>query len=230
MKIKPICIIPARSGSKRIKNKNIINFFGKPIISYPIIAAKNSKIFSKIIVSTDTKKIEKIVKKFGAECPFIREKKLSDDKSSTKEVLIDAIKKLKTYNVPYHFLVYPTCPTITKEDFVSAYNLIKRKKANALIAVTKYSNSPLRSFCLKKGNIEFNWKNYQKYNSQDLPDHYYDTGTFYIFKTTELIKSKKFLLKKTIPYLIPRNKGVDVNTQDDLNFLNLIFKNKNKKN
>lgn len=56
MKIKPICIIPARSGSKRVKNKNIINFFGKPIISYPILAAKNSKLFSKIIVSTDKKK------------------------------------------------------------------------------------------------------------------------------------------------------------------------------
>lgn len=224
MKIKPICIIPARSGSKRVKNKNIINFFGKPIISYPILAAKNSKLFSKIIVSTDKKKITKIVKKFGAECPFIREKKLSDDKTSTKEVLIDAIKKLKSFNVPYHFLVYPTSPTITKEDFKLAYQLIKKKNANALFAVTKFSNSPFRSLFFKNGHIQFNWKNYQKYNSQDLPNLYYDTGTFYIFKTSELIKSKKFLLNKTIPYLLPRNKGIDVNNQDDLNFLKQVFK------
>ena len=75
-KKKCICIIPARKGSKRIKNKNIINFFGKPLIYYSIKAALKSKIFSKIIVSTDCKKIANISKKYGAEVPFLRNKKL----------------------------------------------------------------------------------------------------------------------------------------------------------
>ena len=70
-----ICVIPARSGSKRLKNKNIKSFNGKPIISYAIKIAKSSKLFSRIIVSTDCKKIKSIAEKYGAEVPFLRSKK-----------------------------------------------------------------------------------------------------------------------------------------------------------
>ena len=76
MKNKPICIIAAREGSKRIKNKNIVNFFGKPLISYPIRVAIQSKLFEKVVVSTDSIKIAKIAKKYGAETPFLRKKKI----------------------------------------------------------------------------------------------------------------------------------------------------------
>ena len=73
---KNIALITARGGSKRIKNKNIINFFGKPLIAYSIIAAKKSKLFSKIFVTTDSIRIKKIANKYGAETPFLREKKI----------------------------------------------------------------------------------------------------------------------------------------------------------
>ena len=73
-----ICIIPARQGSKRIKNKNITIFNGEPIIYYAIDLAKKSKLFSRIIVSTDSLKIAKIARKYGAETPFLRSKKLSN--------------------------------------------------------------------------------------------------------------------------------------------------------
>ena len=86
-----ICIIPARSGSKRLKNKNIKKFNGKPIISYAIKIAKSSGLFSKIVVSTDSKKISNIAKKYGAQVPFLRSRRLSNDFASTSEVLIDCI-------------------------------------------------------------------------------------------------------------------------------------------
>ena len=91
-----ICIIPARSKSVRIKNKNIINFFGKPIIAYAIDVAKESKLFKRIIVSTDSKKIAKIAIKYGAEVPFLRSKKLSDNYTTTTDVIIDSIKKISS--------------------------------------------------------------------------------------------------------------------------------------
>jgi len=75
-----IAIIPARSGSKRILNKNTKLFFGFPIIYWSLKAAKESKIFDKIIVSTDSKRIAEIAKKYGAEIPFLRPKKYSNDK------------------------------------------------------------------------------------------------------------------------------------------------------
>ena len=82
-----IAIIPARANSKRIKNKNIINFFNKPIIYWPIQMAKKSKIFKRIFVSTDSKKISKISQKYGAEVPFLRPKKISNDKAGILEVV-----------------------------------------------------------------------------------------------------------------------------------------------
>ena len=93
-----ICIIPARAGSKRIKNKNIINFYGKPIIAYPIIAAQKTKIFKRIFISTDSKKIANIGKKYGATVPFLREKNISDDLTSTSDVLYNGILNFKTFN------------------------------------------------------------------------------------------------------------------------------------
>ena len=94
-----------RLGSKRLKKKNIKSFFGRPVIYYPIRACNKSKIFEKIIVSTESKKIADISKKFKAETPFIRSKKLSDDKTGTLRVVRDAIKKLKL-NLEQLFVVY----------------------------------------------------------------------------------------------------------------------------
>ena len=101
-----ICIIPARSGSKRLKNKNIKKFNGKPIISYAIKLAKSSGLFSRVVVSTDSKKISNIAKSYGAEVPFLRSKKLSDDFTTTAEVLIDCIKKISSEKTEFHFCLY----------------------------------------------------------------------------------------------------------------------------
>ena len=92
--MKPICIIPARQGSKRIKNKNIKLFAGKPLISHVIKTAKKSKLFSRIVVSTDSTRIANIAKNNGAEVPFLRNKKLSNDYAGTAEVMIDSVKKI----------------------------------------------------------------------------------------------------------------------------------------
>ena len=89
-----LCIIPARKGSKRIKNKNIGNFFGKPLIYYSIKNALNSKLFNDVIVSTDCVNIKKISEKYGASVPFLRPKKLSNDQASTKDVVDYVLQKI----------------------------------------------------------------------------------------------------------------------------------------
>ena len=89
-----IAIIPARGGSKRILNKNIKKFHGKPIIAWTIECAVKSNLFDKIIVSTDDKKIARVVKKIGAEVPFIRPKNLSQDTTPSIDVVIHAINEI----------------------------------------------------------------------------------------------------------------------------------------
>ena len=113
-----IALIIARIGSKRIKNKNIKFFFGKPVIAYSIINALNSKIFSRVIVSTESKKISNISKFYGAEVPFKRPKKLANNKTSTIKVIQHVIKKLSLKKKTYKFMLYISrCTTINRKIF-----------------------------------------------------------------------------------------------------------------
>ena len=112
-----ICVIPARIGSKRIKKKNIINFFGKPLISYPITAALKSKLFDKVIVSTDDAEIAELAKFFGAEVPFVRPKGLSGDFTGTNDVVKHAINWFIEQDIEVNYVccIYATAPFIKQQ-------------------------------------------------------------------------------------------------------------------
>jgi len=225
MKNKPICIIPARAGSKRIKNKNIKKFLGKPLISYVIKIAKESNLFSRIVVSTDSKKIAKISRHYGAETPFLREKKLSDDYTNTKEVIIDGIKKLKSYSTAYHFCLYPTAPFIQKKDLINAYKKIKRTGSDQLVATCDYDYSPLRALVKKnKKYIGFFSAKFAKTRSQDLTILFHDSATFYIFKTKKILKQKKVLADKAISYKLKKLQSIDIDTHEDFDFASYLYK------
>tara|TARA_B000000475_G_C15999911_1_gene448508 strand:+ start:1732 stop:2412 length:681 start_codon:yes stop_codon:yes gene_type:complete len=223
--MKNICIIPARSNSKRIKNKNIKSFLGKPIIYYAINTAIKSKIFKEIVVSTDSKKIKKISEKFGAKVPFLRSKKLSDDFSTTKEVLYDAVNRLK-YEKDYNlFCIYPTAALIKKKDLIQALKKFKSSNADALYAITSYSHQPQRALYINKHQLIYPSDSFSfKKRTQDLQKLFHDSGTFYIFKSSYLKKNKKNFSKKTTYYELPKNRAVDIDDIDDFNLAECIKK------
>ena len=225
MKNKPICIIAAREGSKRIKNKNIVNFFGKPLISYPIRVAIQSKLFEKVVVSTDSIKIAKIAKKYGAETPFLRKKKLSDDKTGLKEVIKDTIKNIDSKNKKYHFYIYATAALLKKNDLIEAFKKIKRLNYDYLISVKKFESNPLRAFKLKNNNLKFYWNKFAKINTQKLKNLYSDSGSFFIFRTEHIFK-KNILPNKTTFYEQYRDNALDIDYPEDLKMLKYIYKNR----
>ena len=225
MKNKPICIIAAREGSKRIKNKNIVNFFGKPLISYPIRVAIQSKLFEKVVVSTDSIKIAKIAKKYGAETPFLRKKKLSDDKTGLKEVIKDTIKNINSKNKKHHFYIYATAALLKKNDLIEAFKKIKRLNYDYLISVKKFESNPLRAFKLKNNNLKFNWNKFAKINTQKLKNLYSDSGSFFIFRTEHIFK-KNILPNKTTFYEQYRDNALDIDCPEDLKMLKYIYKNR----
>lgn len=225
---KPICIIPARSGSKRIKNKNIVLINKKPLIAHTIRILKKTKIFSRIIVTTDSEKIKKISITEGAEVPFLRENKLSGSKVTIQRTIQDCIKRLNSENIKYHFCVFPTAILIEPNDLISAYNIIKKGNFNSVVAVTE-NKTFFRSFIKKKKIINFFWSKNSKKMSQELKSAYSDSGTFYIFKTSSYMKNNKILPSNSSVYLIDKYKGVNVDDQNDLKFLKIAFKMKRKK-
>ena len=220
-----ICIIPARSGSKRIKNKNIKKINNVPLLGIVIKIALKSKIFKRIIVSTDSKKISKLAIKYGAEVPYIRNKKLADDYTTTYEVLVDVVKKLKLKE-KYIFCLYPTAIFTVIKDLKKAFILIKKKNANLVCPVIKLENRVLRSFYIKNNYIKYIFPKYKLFRSQDLPEVLSDTGSFYIYNTKALLRinKKNIMPKKTAYYLLNSKHTIDINYPKDLRLAIKLFK------
>jgi CMP-N-acetylneuraminic acid synthetase len=220
-----ICIIPARGGSKRIKNKNIKTINKIPVLGIVIKIAIKSKLFKRIIVSTDSEKIAKIAIMYGAEVPFLRNKKLSDDHTPTFEFLKDALKQIKTKE-KFIFCLYSTSILTTVQDLKKSFKLIKKKGAGHLCPVIRIDNNISRSFIKKKGYLSYLQPKFKLERGQDLPELFLDTGSFYIYKASSLFKLSKNnpLPKKSISYLINKNKAVDVNYPKDFKLIKSIFK------
>ena len=195
-KKKILAIIPARSGSKGIKNKNIIKINGKPLVFYTIKNAKNSKMISDLIGSTDSKKIKKIFEKYKVEIPFLRPKKLSTDKSLIIETLIFCLKKMekiKQKKYDYIVLLQPTAPNRTKNEIDNCINKIIRTKADSLISLSPLDEPhPLKLKKISRGVVQ----NYQRdaknnFPRQSLPKLYKPSGNIYIFRR-KISKNQKY--------------------------------------
>ena len=148
-----IAIITARGGSKRVKNKNILNFFGKPMIAYSIRAAQKTKLFNKIYVSTDSYKIKKIAEKYGAEVPFLREKYLSDDYTGTHDVIKKFILNVNCNEFNYVCCIYPAAPLIQSNDIIKGYKYMVFSFFDYVIAVNKIEKFPFKYFKVKNNSI-----------------------------------------------------------------------------
>tara|TARA_B100001758_G_C18392720_1_gene603913 strand:+ start:441 stop:1118 length:678 start_codon:yes stop_codon:yes gene_type:complete len=174
-----LAIIPARIGSKRIKNKNIKNFEGKPIIYYSILAAKLSGVFDKIIVSTDSLKIASISKKYGADVPFLRSKKLSKDNIGIIEVISKVLKKLKIKpNLSTKVCcIYPTAPMLNKNFLIKGYKQLTQNY-DYVLSVKREDSRILRGFYINKKTIIPINKKTKNIRSQDLKNLYLDAGQF----------------------------------------------------
>ena len=222
-----IAFIPARGGSKRIPNKNIKNFCGKPIISYSIQAAIKTVLFDKIVVSTDSHEIAEIAVKYGAEVPFIRPKELADDFVGTDEVIIHALNWLIEHgeNVRYVCCIYATAPFIKPEYIKKGYESLIKEKATSAVSVTTYSYPIYRSLILdERGRLRMQWPEYIKTRSQDLPVVYHDAGQFYWADVKKYLSEKKLYSNDAIPVIIPRYLVQDIDTEEDWQRAELMYK------
>ena len=216
--MKPVCIIPARAGSKRIKNKNIKNFNGKPMIQYSIEGAIKSKCFSKIIVSTDSIKIKKIAEKSGACVPFLRPKNLSGDKVALRPVIIHSLKFLKSVgNLPnYVCYITATAPFIDFKDIRKSFEIIKKNKINYVFSVSTFDYPIQRALKINKNKrIEMVNRKFRNFRSQDLEEYYHDAGQFYWGKTSSILNDVKTFGKTSMPIIVKRWRCIDIDTEED---------------
>ncbi len=195
-----IAIIPARGGSKRIHKKNIKSFRGFPIIKYSIDAAIQSKLFDRVIVSTDDENIASIAIEYGADVPFLRSQETSDDHSTLGDVIYETVKRLKigSNSLDYICCLLATAPFVTKEFLIRAEKLFLKEKYDSLFPVVKYSYPIWRS--LKKNcqsdSFEMVWPQHLNTRSQDLEEIYHDAGMFYFLNAVTFKEKKSVFLEK----------------------------------
>lgn len=226
-----IAIIPARGGSKRIPKKNIRDFLGQPIISYSIKSALDSKLFDEIMVSTDDQEIVKIALQHGANVPFIRSKKNSDDFAGTAEVLIEVLEQYKQRSI--HFdnccCIYPTAPFITPETLKNTFHKFDKDNFDSVFPIIMYSYPIQRSLKINQGKTEMLWpSNYCK-RSQDLEPVYHDAGQFYWLRINALMSERKLWPKNTGSMIISELEAQDIDDISDWKIAEIKYKLLNEK-
>jgi pseudaminic acid cytidylyltransferase len=219
-----IAIIPARKGSKRIPGKNIKLFYGKPIIYYAIKKAEESGLFSKILVTTDSKKIANISKKFGASVEFIRPKYLSNDKAGTIEVISHAVNYLKKKSLFYNYVccIYPATPLINLKKFKICHKILNSNKYNYVFPVSKYRKTNNTYLLLNKNYTVKKKVETKKKIFSSL--FYNDTGQYYWGKFNSWLNKKKLFTSKSRVISLYKNDFVDVNTTKDWVDLKNLYK------
>ena len=213
-----VAIIPAREKSKRIPGKNYKKFNGKPTIAATIEKLKKSKLFTRIIVSTDSKKIASISKACGAEVPFLRPNILSNDFASGGAVMSHSLRFLvkEGYEFDYACLVLPPNPFLQISDLKKGLKKIKLKKCNYVFSATPYQFPFFRSFTLSNDlSIKMLFpKNYKK-RSQELNQIFCDAGQFYWGHKKAWLEEKMLFTKNSDIIMIPKFRYQDIDTIDD---------------
>ena len=231
MKKKVLCVIPARKGSKGLKNKNIKKLNKIPLIAWSILTAKKCKLITEIVVSTDCLKISKIARKYGANVPFIRPKKLATDKASSFSVLKHAIEFFKRKEVcfDYVLMLEPTSPLRNSKDIDFCINKVQKNNIETLVSVTRVIDQhPSFLYSISKKNILKPYlKKQQKLyiRRQDVSPLYYLEGSLYISKITTLLNKRTWYHKKTQAYEVEKWKSLEIDDIDDFKLAEFYIKN-----
>lgn len=213
-----VAIIPARGGSRRIPRKNVKGFCGKPMITWSIEAAQASDCFDKIIVSTDDREIADVAQKCGAEVPFVRPSRLSDDYTGTGPVMRHAIHWLDSHDekVDFACCIYATAPFLSALDLQSGWDAIRDSGLDYVFSVTSYAFPIQRAIRItERGLVSMCSPEHFSTRSQDLDEVWHDAGQFYWGTAKAWCEEKMIFGQKSKVVKLPRYRVQDIDTVED---------------
>ena len=222
-----IALIPARGGSERILRKNIRKFCGRPIIAWPIELAKKSKIFDRIVVSTDDHEVVETALQEGAEVPFIRPSKLSDNGTGIAPVVKHAILQIQQSDIVVSelCLIYATAPFLQIDALKRGLELLHTEDCDYVISVTTFA-FPIQRAVKRTANGRLAMFQPETYNSrsQDLDTAYHDAAQFCWGTTDAWLEERPVFGPNTVPIVLPRHLVQDIDTEEDWNSAEWKFK------
>lgn len=226
---KIIAYIPARSGSKRIPGKNTRNFCGKPLIAYAIEQALSLSFIDRVIVDTDSLKISKIAKKYGAESPYLRPAHLATDSANVVDSIFYTLDKLKEdgHYTPTHLIILQaTSPLREKEDIENCWRMMKETDASTILTVCP---THPKLYHLKPDNdiVLVNGSEGHSNNTQTWESAYLLNGCLvYIVDIKALYSEKRIITKKTKAIICPKWRSVDLDTIEEWVMAEVFYKNR----
>lgn len=218
--MKNLAIIPARSGSKGLKDKNILDLNGHPMMYYSIRAALDSGCFDTVMVSTDSKKYALIAEECGAEVPFLRSEELSSDTAGSWDMVREVLKKYKHIGQEFDYvtLLQPTSPLRDSEDIKNAYGLLSKANVTNVVSVTEVDHPVQWCFELPEDASmeEMAQSPYSTMRRQDLKTYYRENGAIYIVDAKKIMNdSYNVYSDNCYAFVMPREKSVDIDTKID---------------
>ena len=224
-----LCTICARGGSKGVKNKNIKELNGKPLIAYTIEQAKASGLFEHIVISTDSDDIANIAKIYGAEVFFKRSEEMATDTAGKLDVIRDAFKRSEEYyNRTFDYLIDldATAPLRSVEDIIDSFNQFKENNNDNLITAMPSRRSPYFNLVEQDENGKVYLS--KKLDStivrrQDAPKSYDMNASIYIWKREIILNENSIFLEKTGLYVMPEERSIDIDTELDFKFVDFIL-------
>lgn len=223
-----IAIIPARSGSKGLPDKNIKELNGKPLIAYSIECAIESNLFDKVFVSTDSPRYAEIAKQYGADASFLRSAENSGDTAGSWDVVREVIAAFEDKGEFFDeiMLLQATSPLRNVEDITSAVSLMQMKNASGVVSLTECDHSPVWCNTLPKdGSMDmFARMEYKDLPRQQLPTYYRYNGAIYLVTAEELQNKAHMLEKKCFAYIMPQERSIDIDTALDFMIAETILR------
>ena len=223
--MKRIAIIPARSGSKGLKDKNIIDLCGKPLIAYSIEAALETSLFDHVIVSTDSEHYAEIAQHYGAEV-MMRGEALSNDKATTFMVLEDILKNRLQESIDYFVLLQPTSPLRTSKHITEAIEKFEAKIENFdfLVSMKEAEHAKVLVNPIDDDeSLKYFDTDFSNYRRQGYKD-YSPNGAIFIAKPDSYLEQKHFFGAKALSYIMSAEDSVDIDGALDLVVANAIMK------
>lgn len=222
-----LAVIPARGGSRRIPRKNIKPFCGRPMIAWTIEAAKQSRCFDRLIVSTDDLEIANVAREYGAEVPFMRPAELSDDLTGTVPVITHAVKWLQENGATPQFVccLYATAPFLQPADLRQGLEKLQTSEADYAFSVTSFPFPIQRALRLiKDERVEMFAPEHLNSRSQDLEEAYHDAGQFYWGRAEAWLAGRPLFSPKSAAVQLPRSRVQDIDTPEDWQRAEFMFK------
>ncbi len=225
---KILALIPARGGSKGVFRKNIRKVAGKPLIAWTIEEAKKSVFIDRLIVTTDDKEIASVSKKYGADLPFMRPKRLATDKANVISAVMHALDWAEKHDEQYDIilLLQASSPLRKAEDMDNALKLLFSKKCESIVSVCESEHPPYWLNTLGRGGSmkDFIKKGLAGKNRQAFGAYYRISGALYLAYADYLKMKGSFLGKETYAYIMPAERSIDIDSEFDLQIADLLLR------